>query len=169
MGKGDKSRFEPSLDHNKPCSLLSITEEIPVQTSYGDHGKSEQMIADGLKNASDRQEEAETLKKEYESALSGAKEESVKIVENARVEAKRQSDEILADADRRADATIERARKTIETERKQALDGVETQIAGLAMQAARKIVDEETRKQGNQAIYDQFLESVGDAHDGKDE
>ena len=126
--------------------------------------KREQMIADGLKNASDRQEEAETLKKEYESALSGAKEESVKIVENARVEAKRQSDEILADADRRADAT-----KTIETERKQALDGVETQIAGLAMQAARKIVDEETRKQGNQAIYDQFLESVGDAHDGKDE
>ena len=62
--------------------------------------KREQMIADGLKNASDRQEEAETLKKEYESALSGAKEESVKIVENARVEAKRQSDEILADADR---------------------------------------------------------------------
>ena len=128
--------------------------------------KREQMIADGLKNASDRREEAEALKKEYESALSGAKEE---IVENARVEAKRQSDEILADADRRADATIKRARKTIETERKQALDGVETQIAGLAMQAARKIVDEETRKQGNQAIYDQFLESVGDAHDGKDE
>ena len=54
--------------------------------------KREQMIADGLKNASDRQEEAESLKKEYESALSGAKEESVKIVENARVEAKRQSD-----------------------------------------------------------------------------
>ncbi len=80
-------------------------------------------MPNGLKNASDRQEEAETLKKEYESALSGAKEESVKIVENARVEAKRQSDEILADADRRADATIERARKTIETERKQALDG----------------------------------------------
>ena len=49
------------------------------------------------------------------------------------------------------------------------MDGVETQIAGLAMQAARKIVDEETRKQGNQAIYDQFLESVGDDHDGKDE
>ena len=48
--------------------------------------KREQMIADGLKNASDRQEEAETLKKEYESALSGAKEESVKIVENARVD-----------------------------------------------------------------------------------
>ena len=114
MGKGDKSRFEPSLDHNKPCSLLSITEKFLFKPVMGIMEKREQMIADGLKNASDRQEEAETLKKEYESALSGAKEESVKIVENARVEAKRQSDEILADADRRADATIERARKTID-------------------------------------------------------
>ena len=86
--------------------------------------KREQMIADGLKNASDRQEEAETLKKSMSQLFPVQKEESVKIVENARVEAKRQSDEILADADRRADATIERARKTIETERKQALDGV---------------------------------------------
>lgn len=113
--------------------------------------------------------EAEALKKEYESALSGAKRSRLKSLKMPVQRLRDNQNEILADADRRADATIERARKTIETERKQALDGVETQIAGLAMQAARKIVDEETRKQGNQAIYDQFLESVGDAHDGKDE
>mgnify|MGYP003207311716 CR=1 FL=1 len=127
--------------------------------------KREQMIADGLKNASDRQEEAETLKKEYESALSGAKEESVKIVENARVEAKRQSDEILADADRRADATIERARKTIETERKQALDGVETQIAGLAMMAAGKVLGKADAAEQNKLMYEQFLAKTGGCND----
>ena len=127
--------------------------------------KREQMIADGLKNASDRQEEAETLKKEYESALSGAQEESVKIVENARVEAKRQSDEILADADRRADATIERARKTIETERKQALDGVETQIAGLAMMAAGKVLGKADAAEQNKLMYEQFLAKTGGCND----
>ena len=127
--------------------------------------KREQMIADGLKNASDRQEEAESLKKEYESALSGAKEESVKIVENARVEAKRQSDEILADADRRADATIERARKTIETERKQALDGVETQIAGLAMMAAGKVLGKADAAEQNKLMYEQFLAKTGGCND----
>ena len=127
--------------------------------------KREQMIADGLKNASDRQEEAEALKKEYESALSGAKEESVKIVENARVEAKRQSDEILADADRRADATIERARKTIETERKQALDGVETQIAGLAMMAAGKVLGKADAAEQNKLMYEQFLAKTGGCND----
>ncbi len=40
--------------------------------------KREKMIADGISHASDRQEEAESLKKQYESALSGAKEESAK-------------------------------------------------------------------------------------------
>ena len=65
--------------------------------------KREQMIADGLKNASDRREEAEALKKSM-SQLFRCKEESVKIVENARVEAKRQSDEILAECGQRADA-----------------------------------------------------------------
>ena len=69
----------------------------------------------------------------------------------------------------KAGIMLENAKKTIEVERQQTMNTLQSEIAGLAMQAARKIVDEETRKQGNQAIYDQFLESVGDAHDGKDE
>ena len=72
-------------------------------------------------------------------------------------------------ADQEAEKIIANAHKTIDLEREKTVQDLQTQIAGLAMQAARKIVDEETRKQGNQAIYDQFLESVGDAHDGKDE
>ena len=44
--------------------------------------KREKMIADGLKNASDSQEEAARLKAEYEKALEGAKAESIQIVEN---------------------------------------------------------------------------------------
>ena len=55
--------------------------------------KREQMIADGLKNASDRLEAAESLKKEYKKALSGAKEDTVKIVENTRLDAKKTSKE----------------------------------------------------------------------------
>ena len=46
--------------------------------------KREKMIADGLKNASDSQEEAARLKAEYEKALEGAKAESIQIVEKAK-------------------------------------------------------------------------------------
>lgn len=53
------------------------------------------------------------------------------------------------------------ARKTIENERKQTMNDLQREIAGLAMQAARKIVDD---TKGNQDIYDQFLKGAGDAH-----
>ena len=96
--------------------------------------KREKMIADGLKNASDSQEEAARLKAEYEKALEGAT-EAVGILKDAR--------------------------KTIENERKQTMNDLQSEIAGLAMQAARKIVDD---TKGNQDIYDQFLKGAGDAH-----
>ena len=69
------------------------------------------------------------------------------------------------DADRRADATIERARKTIETERKQALDGVETQIAGLAMMAAGKVLGKADAAEQNKLMYEQFLAKTGGCND----
>ena len=46
----------------------------------------EKMIADGLQNARDTQEEALKMKQEYADALSGAQEESEKIVKQARDE-----------------------------------------------------------------------------------
>ncbi len=52
------------------------------------------------------------------------------------------------------------ARESLNQEREQALDGMEAQVAGLAMDAAKKIVDENTDNiSGVIGIYDQFLES----------
>ena len=108
--------------------------------------KREKMIADGLKNASDSQEEAARLKAEYEKALEGAKAESIQIVEKAKKTAAGESERILQEA-------------------KQTMNDLQSEIAGLAMQAARKIVDD---TKGNQDIYDQFLKGAGDAHVNKE-
>ncbi len=50
--------------------------------------KRRQLIIDGLKNAQNAQEDAMKMKEEYAQALGGAKEESVRIVEKARKDAK---------------------------------------------------------------------------------
>ena len=115
--------------------------------------KREKMIADGLKNASDSQEEAARLKAEYEKALEGAKAEAG------------ESERILQEANTEAVGILKDARKTIENERKQTMNDLQSEIAGLAMQAARKIVDD---TKGNQDIYDQFLKGAGDAHVNKE-
>lgn len=130
--------------------------------------KREKMIADGLQNASDTQDEAEKLKAEYETALTGAREESIQIVDKARVDAKAEYDRILSEADEKAGTMMETAKRAIEAERQQTMNALQSEIAGLAMQAARKIVDEKTENQGNKGIYDQFLEGVGEAHGNTD-
>ena len=46
------------------------------------------------------------------------------------------------------------------------MNALQSEIAGLAMTAAAKIVAEQTGN--NQEIYDKFLEEVGEAHEDTD-
>ena len=50
--------------------------------------KRKQMVEEGFKNAQDMQDQAARMKQEYEEALNGAKQESLRIVDSARRSAK---------------------------------------------------------------------------------
>lgn len=128
--------------------------------------KRRQLIEDGLKNAQNAQEDAMKMKEEYAQALGGAKEESVRIVEKARKDAKSEYERIVEEADARAGSIIESAKADIRLEREQTMSALQSEIAGLAMTAAAKIVAEQTGN--NQEIYDKFLEEVGEAHEDTD-
>ena len=128
----------------------------------------ERQIADGLNQASNAREEAEVLKNEYEAALTGAREESMKIVEKAQVQAKADYERIVKDAGEKADDMLDSAKANIEMEREQTMKELQSEIAGLAITAAAKIVSNKAENQGNQDIYNQFLGEVGDAHDDTD-
>ena len=125
--------------------------------------KRRQLIEDGLKNAQNAQEDAMKMKEEYAQALGGAKEESVRI---ARKDAKSEYERIVEEADARAGSIIESAKADIRVEREQTMSALQSEIAGLAMTAAAKIVAEQTGN--NQEIYDKFLEEVGEAHEDTD-
>ncbi len=47
------------------------------------------------------------------------------------------------------------------------MNALQSEIAGLAMTAAAKIVADQAGN--NQAIYDKFLEEVGEAHEDRDD
>ncbi len=130
--------------------------------------KREALIADGINNANMVQEEAQKLRQEYTSALAGAKEESLKIVEKAQVQAKSEYDRIVTEAGEKAGNMLDSAKANIQLEQEQTMKALQTEIAGLAMAAATKIVSEKTENQGNQEIYNQFLEEVGEAHENSD-
>ena len=80
--------------------------------------------------------------------------------------AKSEYERIVEEADARAGSIIESAKADIRVEREQTMSALQSEIAGLAMTAAAKIVAEQTGN--NQEIYDKFLEEVGEAHEDTD-
>ena len=79
--------------------------------------KRKQMVEEGFKNARDMQDQAARMKQEYEEALSGAKQESLRIVDNARRSAKAEYDRIVGEAGDKAGSIIESAKETVRVER----------------------------------------------------
>lgn len=131
--------------------------------------KRKAMIEEGLQNASDQQAQALELKTKYEEALSGAKDQSRQMLEQARADAKKEYDRILDDAGEEAEKIIKTARETIDLEREQTLREMKTEVAGLAVEAARKILTEKSSKENSKAVYDEFLKEAGDLHENSEE
>ena len=119
--------------------------------------KREKMIADGIGHANEEQDKAHALKKQYEDALNGAK-----------VDAKQEYNQILNEANEKADKVMKTARESLNQEREQAFDDMKAQVAGLAMDAAKKILLENADNISGVDAYDQFLKDAGDSHDSEE-
>ena len=89
--------------------------------------------------------------------------ESAAIVEKARSEAKTEYDRIVSEAGSKAGDLLEAAKENVRIEREKTMKDLQTQIAGLAMASAEKIVGDK-----EQNIYDQFLGEVGGTDEDTD-
>ena len=118
--------------------------------------KRKNLIAQQFKDAETVQNQAQEMKTQYETALSGAKEESVQIIADARSDAKALSERTLKEAN---------ARNTAEQEKQNAMSGAKCEIADLALEAAKKLLSQGSSKEGNSMLYDQFLAETGDTDD----
>ena len=130
--------------------------------------KRKQMVEEGFKNARDMQNDALKMKQEYEEALSGAKQESVRIIDNARKSAKAEYGRIVGEAGEKAGSMIESAKETVRMEREKTM--LQSEIAGLASAAAVKIVGRQTGEQADRELYEQFLkETAGQTGEGSED
>lgn len=123
--------------------------------------KRKDMIAQDLKDAADAKTEAEEMKEEYQESLAQAKEEASLIISDARERAKTEYQAKVNQADERIAVMKENAEKEIEVQKTQALAGLQTEIAGIALMAASKVVEKETNNEGNEKLLDDFLKEAG--------
>ena len=118
--------------------------------------KRQQMIQDDFDSAAKTKKEAEQLKDEYEGNIQSAKEEAAKITDTAKKNAATQRETLLETANEEARNIVEKAQKNAQAEYDKTISKLESEIAGLALVAATKVVKNSTSEE-DVSDFDKFL------------
>ena len=138
-----------------------ILKKLLFQPVMGMIEKREQMISGQIEDAEQKNTQAGLLKEKYEAELKNANQEAAMIVKTAKERGKEEYEKILRDAGAEASKIIADASKTIETEREKAVQGIQNEIAQVAIAVASKVIQENVDQASNEKILDDFLREAG--------
>lgn len=105
-------------------------------------------------------EAAESDKALYSEKLAGARAEAESIVKAATARADRQSDEIIAAANKKAADTIRKAEAELEQEKKKAMNDLKNEISDISVAIASGIVDREINADDHKELIDSFIDKL---------
>ncbi|MEI6132166.1 MAG: F0F1 ATP synthase subunit B [Bacillota bacterium] len=118
-------------------------------------------ISETITNAQKQLSEAETLKKEYHSSLNNARIEAAKIIEDSRKRAQQEYNGMLEAASKDAEAFKAKTRKEIAHEREEMLSKLKSEIAGLALHAASKVIEANMDTESNREFVNKIIDKEG--------
>ncbi len=114
-----------------------------------------------IREAREAQDEANSLKSQYEDSLINAHAEAAKIVSDAQKEAETKAETIVRDAEQQANSIKAKANADIEQEKKKAINEAKDEIGSLAMEIAGKVVEKEINEADHKKLIDDFITKVG--------
>ena len=116
-----------------------------------------------FKEAEDAKVQAEQAEAEYTQKLAEAKEESAAMLRNAAKKAQQRSDEIVSAAKLEAAGILRQNEEELAREKRKAENELRSEVAGLAVTVAEKVVGREINPDDHARLIDEFINSVGDA------
>ena len=123
----------------------------------------QQEIDDMYAQAETSRDTAEKLQSEYEEKLSEAAATSERLVKEATVRGQAKEEEIIRQANERAEAIRAKASADIAQEKKKALNDAKDEISGVAMAIAEKVVERQLDSADHDKLINQFIDGLGDA------
>lgn len=141
------------------CALIKKFLFKPVMAIL----EARQKEIDDIYGEADRERsEAKELKSEYTRKMSGARAEADGIVRTAMDSARRKSDQIVSDANAQAARMKQKAAGEIEQEKRKAFSELQSELSGMAVDIAAKVVGREIDEKDQQALVDEFIRNAGD-------
>lgn len=124
--------------------------------------KRKEKIAMDFSEAQANKEEAIEKNKEAETKLREAREEAAKIIQLAEKKAEERKDQIISEASIQRDKMIKSAELEITKMKQTAKKELESEMNGLAVKLAEKIIKENLNNDLNSALADKFINEVGE-------
>lgn len=124
--------------------------------------KRKEMAAESIAAAEKAKAEAEKAEKLYLDKIDNAKTEAAEIVKAATLKAQAREDQIIAEANAKAQAIKEKAEETIELDKKRAINDIKNEVSEIVILAASKVCEREISAKDNEELINSFLVQVGD-------
>ncbi|MBQ8185259.1 MAG: F0F1 ATP synthase subunit B [Clostridia bacterium] len=112
------------------------------------------------REAEESRSQAEADRILYREKLDHAGEEADEIIRTATERADRLSDEIVADAEKKAADTIRKADADIALEKKKAMNELKDEISDISVQIARSVVQREIKEDDHKNLIDSFIDNL---------
>ncbi len=119
-------------------------------------------IEDAINNAETAKNEAEKMRKEYETRLAEAKQEAQEIMGKATKLGEEMKREIVENAQSEATKAIQKAQEEINREKDQAIAALRDEVAVLAVMAAGQVLGKTISVEDHEKLVKEFVSEVGD-------
>jgi F-type H+-transporting ATPase subunit b len=120
-----------------------------------------------LESAEQTRQQAERELADYRSQLAGAREESNRIIEEARATAEQFRHDIQAKAEEESQLTVARAQDEIRAERDRVFNELRTQVGDIAVELAGRVVGAELDTKSHERLIDDYIDQVASGTDGR--
>lgn len=120
-------------------------------------------ISSDIAAAEKNRDEALKLIEEQKAELKAARQDAAKIMENARLTAEKQAEDIVSKAKEEAEQFKKNAQMDINREKEQAMSALREQVGALSVMLATKIIEKELDNNHQEKLVSDFLKEVGEA------
>ncbi|MBN3523930.1 F0F1 ATP synthase subunit B [Paenibacillus apiarius] len=120
------------------------------------------LVQQQMDEAANSRTQAQTFVEEQKQALATARKEAYDIIEQARQTSARQADDIIAGAKEESVRLKEEAARDIESEKNKAVAALRNEVSSMSVAIASKILEKQVDEKEQEQLVGQYLKEVGD-------
>lgn len=128
---------------------------------FGIMEKRRQLVLEQMNTAESSRKQAELQMAEQKAALDQARKEAYDIIEQARNTSSKQADDIVQSAKTEATRLKDDALKDIESEKNKAIAALRSEVGGISVKIASKIIEKQIDEKSQEQLVNQYLKEVG--------